>query len=255
MKFVFDLDGTICFKGKPLSNGIVQCLKDLNKEDVMFASARPIRDMLPVLPKDFHSYTLIGGNGSLIYKNGKLLYARTFTKDQLQTVLQLIEEQEATFLIDGDWNYAYTGPIDHPIVNNIDQGKLAQQVSVEQLSSVVKVLIVTMNDYVTFVDQLQQLDITVHEHCNERLIDLSPNHIHKWNALQTLGITENSYIAFGNDANDISMFQYAAYAVMIDYHDRLAPFADEQIAYQTNGEQAIVDKIRALAQTGMLKTN
>lgn len=27
MKFVFDLDGTICFKGKPLSVGIINALE------------------------------------------------------------------------------------------------------------------------------------------------------------------------------------------------------------------------------------
>ncbi len=28
MKFVFDLDGTICFKGQPLSTGITAALED-----------------------------------------------------------------------------------------------------------------------------------------------------------------------------------------------------------------------------------
>ncbi|SHH01393.1 HAD-IIB family hydrolase [Virgibacillus chiguensis] len=246
MKFVFDLDGTICFNGKPLSNTIVQCLKQLNKNDVIFASARPIRDMLPVLPKDFHSYTLIGGNGALIYQDNKLLHAQTFTNQQLHVILKLIEEQEATFLMDSDWDYVYTGPKDHPIVHNLDQGKLAQHVAVDQLSSVVKILFITMKDYEILFTQLQHLDITVHEHRNEQLIDVSPRNIDKWSALQVLGIKPNSYIAFGNDANDISMFQHAAQAIMIDDHDQLSRFADEHVSYQEDGEKAIVEKIQSI---------
>ena len=52
MIFVFDLDGTICFKGKPLSQEICAALDECIQigHEVVFASARPIRDLLPVLP-------------------------------------------------------------------------------------------------------------------------------------------------------------------------------------------------------------
>ena len=45
---------------------------------VIFASARPIRDMLPVISKKFHNYTMIGGNGSLILSNGKIIKSFSF---------------------------------------------------------------------------------------------------------------------------------------------------------------------------------
>ena len=38
--------------------------------NVIFASARPIRDLLPVIP-EFADDTLIGGNGSIISKMDK----------------------------------------------------------------------------------------------------------------------------------------------------------------------------------------
>ncbi|MGG3025562.1 HAD hydrolase family protein, partial [Brevibacillus parabrevis] len=48
MRFIFDLDGTICFKGQPISKSILDCLLELEQEGhtVGFASARPCRDML-----------------------------------------------------------------------------------------------------------------------------------------------------------------------------------------------------------------
>lgn len=50
MKFVFDLDGTICFKDQPVSEKILVSLEKLVVlgREVIFASARPIRDLLRI---------------------------------------------------------------------------------------------------------------------------------------------------------------------------------------------------------------
>ena len=127
MQFVFDLDGTICFKRQPVSEKILDSLAELTKNghQVIFASARPIRDMLPVIREDFHHYTMIGGNGSLISKQGKIINSVAFSPEEYNEIAQLINEFEATYLIDGDWNYAYTGPSDHPILQNLDPAELA----------------------------------------------------------------------------------------------------------------------------------
>ncbi|MEC1535480.1 HAD hydrolase family protein [Bacillus sonorensis] len=51
MNFVFDLDGTICFEGQPVSEHLLMAFEELKAQghEVIFASARPIRDLLPVL--------------------------------------------------------------------------------------------------------------------------------------------------------------------------------------------------------------
>lgn len=50
--------------------------------EVIFASARAIRDMLPVIASDFHHYSMIGGNGSLISVNGKVIQSTAFSEDE-----------------------------------------------------------------------------------------------------------------------------------------------------------------------------
>src|SRR5699024_6327975 len=104
MNYVFDLDGTICFKVKPVSKTILECLDQLKNDghDITFASARPIRDMLTVLHERFHSYKLIGGNGSLISKNENVKEAKAFSRQQIKNILSIIENQKATYLIDGN---------------------------------------------------------------------------------------------------------------------------------------------------------
>ncbi len=61
MKFIFDIDGTICFKGNAVTKGIIHALDVCQSKghEVIFASARPIRDLLPVLPNHMHHYSMM----------------------------------------------------------------------------------------------------------------------------------------------------------------------------------------------------
>lgn len=86
MKFVFDLDGTICFKGQPISKKILHSISALTGEghDVIFSSARPIRDMLAVIDKSYHHYTMIGGNGVLISREGRIIRTHAFSSNKIR---------------------------------------------------------------------------------------------------------------------------------------------------------------------------
>lgn len=255
MQFVFDLDGTICFKGQPVSDKILDALAELSKDghQVIFASARPIRDMLPVIREDFHHYAMIGGNGSLICNEEEMIHTVAFSPEDFNAIALLISEFEATYLIDGDWDYAYTGPSNHPILQNLDPAKLANRVGLDALSSIVKVLILTSTDNDRLAEKLSELDIFINKHGNEDVLDISPRGIHKWSALQTLGVEKGSYIAFGNDSNDITMFQNAFHSVMIGHHDQLASFAKESIPDEEDLEQGIVEKLREISEKYMVK--
>ncbi|WEK54442.1 MAG: HAD family hydrolase [Candidatus Cohnella colombiensis] len=250
MNFVFDLDGTICFKGKRVTDKIIRSLESLQRKGhrVIFASARPIRDMLPVLHPCVHNYTMIGGNGSLISQNGQLIHSTAFTDDQTSAIKSLLSEYEATYLIDGEWDYSYTGSPDHPILNNVDPAKLAKRVPLNAHQSIVKVLILTATHVEELAERMSKLEVVMHRHKHENVLDISPNNIDKWEALSRLGIEKGNYVAFGNDANDISMFVNAAHSVMIGHHDELAKYATESIALEDNIEDKIIAKIDHLCE-------
>ncbi|MFI8688260.1 HAD-IIB family hydrolase [Rossellomorea sp. NPDC077527] len=251
MKFVFDLDGTICFKGEPVSERIVQCLLELKScgHELYFASARPIRDMLPVLDVRLHSFPLIGGNGSLLYHEGEIVHSTSFQDEDLGKILELIHRYEATYLIDSEWDYAYTGPNNHPILDFLDPANLAQSLPVASLNSIVKILLLTSTHFQDLTKQLEQMDIVLNIHGNENVVDISPANIHKWSALSTFGVKAENYIAFGNDANDMSMFSNAKHSVMIGYHDGLSDIADEQIPLTGDFEDEIIKKLKELSYT------
>jgi Cof subfamily protein (haloacid dehalogenase superfamily) len=249
MNFIFDLDGTICFKGKPVTKKIMDMLKELeqNGHQVIFASARPIRDLLPVIDQHFYSATLIGGNGSLISRNGKIVFTKTFSSEQVAAMKEIMKMYDAAYLIDGDWNYAYTGDSMHPIKANLDPDNLAEQVQLDELNQVVKILILQSADQEKVAAEANALGLRVHRHHGEDIVDISPPGIDKWTAIQYTGIGEGEYIAFGNDANDIEMLRHARYAVRIGEHEDLISYAHVDIPLGAACEQAIVDKLRDIA--------
>src|SRR5690606_26638263 len=134
------------------------------------------------------------------------------------------------------------------ILQNLDPAKLAKMVSIESLNSIVKVLFLTSDNMDELAEKLSNLNVYVNKHGNENVLDISPSGINKWSALKSLGINENTYIAFGNDANDISMFENALHTIMIGYHEQLAPLAKESISLSGDYEQEIAEKIRTLSK-------
>lgn len=248
MKFVFDLDGTICFQGAPVSEKILSCLETLTEHghEVIFASARPIRDLLPVLNARFHTYPMIGGNGAFVATKGEIIWTKHFDEETVNAIKDIINQYEATYLIDGEWDYAYTGPANHPIVQHVDPKKLAKQVPLEKLKTISKILILTATNIEKAKEDLSQLNVVINMHGNENVIDISPRDINKWKGLQHLGIKEKEYIAFGNDHNDISMFEKAKYAVMIGDYEPLKAYANEIIPLHSQVEENIIDKITKL---------
>ncbi|WP_155592949.1 HAD-IIB family hydrolase [Lysinibacillus cavernae] len=248
MKFVFDLDGTICFKGQPVSEKILGSLENLviKGHEVIFASARPIRDLLPVLHERFHQYPMIGGNGSMVAIKGKIISMICFDKDKISSISQILSAYNASYLIDSDWDYAYTGPVTHPILTNLDPQGRAKKVNFDQLQSIVKILVLTSNNMEEVEQRLNQINVVVHTHANEGILDISPSGVDKWSGLQQLAIDEEEYIAFGNDSNDITMFKHAKYSVMIGGNLQLAPFSSEQLPLNEDIENLLVKRLSEL---------
>lgn len=243
MKIVFDLDGTICFKGKPLSEEMVQVLDTLvgKGNEIIFASARPIRDLLPVLPPHMQQFPMIGGNGAFVATGGEIISTIHFDKQIADEIVKLIRTFEASYLIDSRWDYAFTGNNEHPIRRNVDPELRAKNVHLDELNEIVKVVILHSINEQQLLEELQQLPIVIYVHGNEGIIDISPQGVDKWAGLQVLGTPPQQYIAFGNDANDVSMFKHAQRSICVGEHTALVQVATDQVV---NDEKQVILKIK-----------
>lgn len=250
MNFVFDLDGTICFEEERMSEQIVEALNAVEKDGhrVIFASARPIRDILSVIHPLFHDHILIGGNGALVVSEQIVIQSNPFNHHDLSKIMKLLKKQKATYLLDGNWNYTYNGPQNHPFLKNIDSFNTAQNVPLETHERVFKILVLHAKSLKGLEHSLQELDVTIHHHTSEGILDISPSSINKRSALQTLGIEHEGYIAFGNDANDIELFKGAQYAVMIGAHKSLRLYADDVVKYTPDLEILLIGQISKLSR-------
>ncbi|WP_285767387.1 hypothetical protein [Peribacillus sp. SI8-4] len=63
-----------------------------------------------------------------------------------------------------------------------------------------------------------------------------------------MGVEQGEYIAFGNDANAIAMFQHAMYSVMIGENMQLTPFSSEKLSLCGDTEDHIVQRLMELGE-------
>lgn len=210
MNLVFDLDGTICFNGKDIEANILPELLRINKEhNIIFASARPIRDMYPVLKNDFPNNDLIGGNGS-IYKQNNEIKINGFKKEELSKILIMCESLNIPVLVDGKWDYFYNGP-DNDLSAKLDTDNLASNVSWTELEEIIKVVFICSSQEQQSELELKiksGLECEIHHFANEPIFDIVPLGINKANVVKHI-LNEEGYVAFGNDYNDIKLLNEA----------------------------------------------
>lgn len=242
---VFDIDGTLCFDGRTIGGEILAALEDCERagHQLVFASARPVRDLLPVLDGAFPTATLIGGNGSLVSVGGQVRARAAFGAGELARLLAESERFRAGYLADGPWDYAYTGPADHPIRGRVDQGRLARRVELADLPAVVKFLVVDATDMAALAEAGRALGMTVNHHLDEAIIDFSPGTTNKWEALSSLGI--DLYNAFGNDINDLDLLRNARHGVRVGAHPGLDGVAHVTVAPDPDAVAAEISLLAA----------
>jgi len=227
---VFDLDGTICFSGTSIDQRIIKAIHSMEERGftVIFASARPIRDMLPLIDKDFPKNMLIGGNGSIIRKENQLQVVCPIDAPSLQKLKELIKKYDLDYLLDDKWNYSLKNRNDllANINQKIDAQKLAKNVPIEEITQAIKcnLLNLAQDTYENLKQAVQNLPLSNVIHTDNRSIDLSARGINKYSTLQNY-FENTEYTAFGNDENDLELLKNAKLAILIGDNPSLKKFA------------------------------
>ncbi|MFC3769079.1 HAD-IIB family hydrolase [Paenibacillus sp. GCM10012303] len=250
MNFIFDLDGTICFKGQKISSGIADLLVELEQAGhvVGFASARPCRDMLPVLDERLRNRLLIGANGAMTYFGGELQASVPIPAGLAKELLHLLQEFDAEYLIDDRWNYACRMADSHPFLRFVDPDKLAARIELDQIESYMKIVVLSGSDFGELSRRLERMDVTIHHHSTEGILDLTYKGVNKMSALELSGIPGGPFVCFGNDMNDLPLFEKAHHSVAIGDYEPLLRIAKERIPADEHTECSIIRKLRELGE-------
>lgn len=210
--FVFDVDGTICFNGRFIEEEILDVLDEVNKNhELIFASARPVRDLLPVVTR-FKENILIGGNGSIVSDKGLIKVIDYISDHDYLHVKQIIEEYDLSYIIDGSFDYSAKVDSNNVIYKQLDPMNLAKNVSIEEVKKPIKIILIDIleNLYDDIRQRLAHLgdNITVNYHHEDSNIDITACGINKYTTLKKLiGISD--YIGYGNDINDYDLLKNA----------------------------------------------
>lgn len=247
MKFVFDIDGTLCFDRMTISNEIKQVLANAATygHQVMFATARSYRDSLDVLGPVLNQYPIVGLNGGIIYNRGQLVFEHTIERSAFRTIVNWFETYNLPFFVDDAFHYS--GQMIHklPFYSSVDPLKKAKQLPLEDLHHPVKI-VVYMGDHEELVEDtlaqfanLEVLDLMYD--ANEKCLYINPLNINK--ATSVAHYCDEEFIAFGNDQNDIDLFREAVYAIQVGDFAGLKQYADDQVLLTGDYEAALAAKI------------
>ncbi|NIG88343.1 MAG: HAD hydrolase family protein [Serratia symbiotica] len=72
---------------------------------MIFVSARPIRDMLPMLASELHDSLLIDSNGGISFESGKIISKSVLDRDYLLSTINLMDNLEIPYVLHGEWHF------------------------------------------------------------------------------------------------------------------------------------------------------
>lgn len=239
MQYIFDIDGTLSFDGETIAESINLAIKDLIAagNEVVFASARPIRDLLPMIP-EFQSEKLIGANGAMISINREIEVVRQIDQISFGYLKKLIQKYDLDYVVDSSWNFSSRITRPSFIEKMIDPKGLAKKIQINEIDIPIKTIFVNVETklqekLLTTINQETPLNAIGLS--GEGTVDITAKDINKFSTLDRLGI--NDYIAFGNDRNDFEMLQAAQTSVWVASKQGLEQFGKKtDIVCQPNSE-------------------
>ncbi len=239
-----DFDGTLCFDGRTVADDIVAALERIHRRHrLVIASARPPRDLRPVLPASLADAALIGGNGAFVIDGERSVTAQLdrATRNAIDT---LIAANGLRAHIDGTGDFAYTGDGTDAVIAKVHTSGPEHAVAASELPFYTKVVLFTTHPSV--LAAVRELPVKVTVHGDEGVLDISPAGVDKASALEHLGVGPGEYLALGNDHNDVPLFRGARHSVCVGPNP-VGVAATERI--RPDEVAACLDRLAALADT------
>jgi hydroxymethylpyrimidine pyrophosphatase-like HAD family hydrolase len=213
---IFDIDGTISENGQPISKEIELLIEIILSKgiSVLFATARPLRDTLPLLPKKLHELPIIGCNGAMISRYSKVQSAKKIPRNIVNLVKNCLDEMKVPYIIDGLYGYAISSESSdfHGYIKN----KLGSEPMVYEeleLQGITKILLLRFDlqigSELEKIISREEIKLTMNHHKSEGFVDLVAENTNKFYAAVEMGVDLSCTAVFGNDLNDIMLLKNA----------------------------------------------
>lgn len=242
--FVFDLDGTIIFNGKRLSEKNEALLKQIvdNGHEVIFATGRSGFDANFVLPTWCHNFAKTLFNGGLsITSEGFVVRDVHLSKSSVVDISEMCLAKSYPFTVDGASHF-FSYPLEHDIFKKSVDFFMARNYEHDLerllLSNIYKILILHMDSYHEFNDYAVNNNLVIKHHSYDECFDLVPECCNKYIGIKSLvsNYDPSDVFVFGNDFNDYEMLSSFHNSVVFGNIEKLQNVAKINILYDNNLE-------------------
>lgn len=250
--FVFDIDGTLSKSGEKVNSAICDSIFALSKDnEIIFASARPVRDMLPMLSKNLEDSLFIGCNGAMAYRKGEIIYKNMLCKNRVNQLVDYLKEREIPYVLDGFWNYSFSQQqhVFHDYIRSLSAFECDEKTLIDD--GITKILILSNTSKKEIINIFSEdSSLSIHTHRADDFYDITSAGNNKFRTLSLLSDTKN-YFAFGNDQNDFLVLDNARISVFLG-EKHIYPDADYHVEIDYIPTLLSLIKNKYLSSTGML---
>ena len=209
--YIFDIDGTLSHYGAKIHPVICNRIIELShKNKIIFSSARPVRDMLPMVASELHKAIFIGCNGGILFENRKIVSADFLDRNYVSSIVGRMDKMGMPYVLDGEWGVSFSNV--HHSFHDYIRSLSNDQVRKEELikNGVTKILVLSDNNKNVLTNGI---DVSIHVH-KDGFYDITPCRNNKYNTLREI-IGNDIYIAFGNIETDFQILDNAEVSVFI----------------------------------------
>lgn len=216
-----DLDGTLLRKDKSISNFTIRILEEVSQlgHRLVFATARPPRSVRELLPAQFHHHWFLCGNGARIQQGDRVLKDAVVPTALVEAVVDAVVREAPGCIYaweapDGLTASGDLSPFALPATYRIVAGLRTPHVPVN------KILVCLRPGAEARIRAALPAGLNVVTTDGGGLLQIMPTGVSKGAAVAELLAAEGSEVGhtlcFGDDHNDLSMFEACTWPVALE---------------------------------------
>lgn len=232
---VTDMDGTFLNSKEEISEENLKIVKELNKRGILFSIATGRLDTMikPYLRQIGNNNPIISCNGALVrnISKGEFYHAQIIKEIEFKKVIDICKANNLVFAVYCEYT-VYSECIEGRIKHYVDRNeslceedkvaiKIVKNIYTDIEEKIFKVLVA--NDSPELLEQVSGELNKIHGieayKSSSNLLDIMAEGVTKGTALKDLAeilkIKREEIIAIGDNHNDISMLEYAGYAIAV----------------------------------------
>ena len=260
---VTDMDGTFLNSSEEISEENLKIVKELNKRGILFSIATGRLDIMikPYLRQIGNNNPVISCNGALVrnISKGEFYHAQIIKEVEFNKVIDICKANKLVFAVYCEYTVyseSIEGRIKHYVKRNeslCEEEKVAIKIIKNIYSDIDEKIfkVLVANDNPELLDhvkkELNKIPGIEAYKSSSNLLDIMAEGVTKGNALKDLAeilkIKREEIIAIGDNHNDISMLEYAGYAIAVGNAEQaVKDIAD--LVTATNDEDGVAKALK-----------